>query len=60
MDTTNLPPLKSMVTFLVNTLHGPAKRAGVVTRYMDGGMVEVRAQMGGYYVLASSALTLVR
>jgi hypothetical protein len=54
MDATTL--IGKIVKFPVNTLHGKGKQAGTVTRVMPSGKIEIRAQLGGYYVVDPSEL----
>jgi len=41
-----------LVKFPVNTLHGIGKQAGTVVDILPGGKVRIKAQLGGYYIIA--------
>ena len=48
--------LNKLVKFKVPTLHGQSVVAGVVKRVFPDGRMEVKAQLGGYYVLQPSEI----
>jgi hypothetical protein len=45
-----------LVKFPMNTLHGKKTAAGVVKRVLPDGRLEIKAQLGGYYQVASEEL----
>ena len=48
-----------MVTLFQPTLHGSAKHAGKVIRFLPSGKVEIRMQQGGYDVVHVASVTKV-
>ena len=40
-----------LVKFKIQTIHGMGKAAGIVKRILPDGRIEIKAQLGGYYIL---------
>jgi hypothetical protein len=46
--------LSKLVKFQIPSLHGKSTVAGIVKRILPDGSLEVKAQLGGYYVIKPS------